>query len=175
MDIHLVPPHNHRVNTTKCAIATFKEHFISALATVDRNCPLQLWEDFLPQVEPTLNLLQFSQRINKEVNGKFNYNKMPLATWGTKGLVYNNPAIRASWALYGTDAYYVGPAINITYAYDSICPVPDNIGWPTGSNYVKHNAPHQHCHQQSKQYYKQRTMPLPLEALSQFPPTQALQ
>jgi hypothetical protein len=56
----LVPPHNHSVNATKCAIATFKEHFISALATVDRNYLLQLWDDFLPQVELTLNLLQFS-------------------------------------------------------------------------------------------------------------------
>ena len=60
MDIHLVPPHNHRVNATKCAIATFKEHFISALATVDRNCLVQLLDDFLPQVELTLNLLQLS-------------------------------------------------------------------------------------------------------------------
>jgi hypothetical protein len=60
MDIHPVPPHNHRVNAAECAIATFKEHFISALATVNRNHPLQLWDDFLPQAELTLNLLQFS-------------------------------------------------------------------------------------------------------------------
>ena len=35
MDIHLAPPHNHRVNVAKRPIATFKEHFISALTTVD--------------------------------------------------------------------------------------------------------------------------------------------
>jgi hypothetical protein len=40
MDIHLVPPHNHRVNAAERAIAIFKEHFISALATVDKDCPL---------------------------------------------------------------------------------------------------------------------------------------
>jgi hypothetical protein len=57
MGIHLVPPHNHRVNTAKRAIATFNEHFISALATVNRNCLLQLWDDFLPEVELPLNLL----------------------------------------------------------------------------------------------------------------------
>jgi hypothetical protein len=62
MDIHLVPPHNHRVNAAKRAITTFKEHFISTLATVNKDCPLQLWDDFLPQVELTLNLLQFSHR-----------------------------------------------------------------------------------------------------------------
>jgi hypothetical protein len=42
MDIHLVPPHNHRVHAAELAIATFKEHFISALATVDKDYPLQL-------------------------------------------------------------------------------------------------------------------------------------
>ena len=48
MDIHLVLLHNHWVNAAECAIATFKEHFIAGLATVDKNCPLQLWDDFLP-------------------------------------------------------------------------------------------------------------------------------
>ncbi len=42
IDAHLVPPHNHRINTAKCAIATFKERYIVGLATVDRNCSLQL-------------------------------------------------------------------------------------------------------------------------------------
>ncbi len=57
MNIHLVAPHNHQVNAAKRVIATFKEHLISALATVDKDCPLQLWTDFLPQVELTLNLI----------------------------------------------------------------------------------------------------------------------
>ncbi len=58
MDIHLVPPHNHQVNVAECAIATFKDHFIVGLAIVARNCPLQLWDEFLHQVELTLNLLR---------------------------------------------------------------------------------------------------------------------
>ena len=66
-------------------------------------------------MELTLNLLQFSRRdptksANKEVNGTYDYNKTPLAPLGTKGLVYEDPANRASWAKHGTDAYYVGPA-----------------------------------------------------------------
>jgi len=60
ISIHLVPPHNHRVNAAERAITTFKEHFITALATVDMHCPLQLWDEFLPQVELTLNMLRFS-------------------------------------------------------------------------------------------------------------------
>jgi hypothetical protein len=59
MSIQLVPPHNHQVNAAEWVIATFKEHFAAALATVDMLCPLQLWDKFLPQVELTLNLLRF--------------------------------------------------------------------------------------------------------------------
>jgi hypothetical protein len=98
MDIHLVPPHNHRVNAAERAIATFKEHFIPALATVNKDCPLQLWDNFLPQVKLTLNLFHFSCRdpnksANEEVNGFFDFNKTPIAPLGTKGLVYEDPAV----------------------------------------------------------------------------------
>jgi hypothetical protein len=49
INIKLVLPHNHRANAAERAIAaTFKEHFIAALATVDQLCPLQLWDEFLP-------------------------------------------------------------------------------------------------------------------------------
>jgi hypothetical protein len=117
LDIQLVPPHNHRVNAAEQAIGTFKEHFVAALTTVDVNCPLQLWDEFLPQVKLTLNLLRFSRRnllvsANHELYGPFNFTKTPLTPLGTKALVYNNPAIRASWAPHATDRYYVGPAVN---------------------------------------------------------------
>jgi hypothetical protein len=59
-DVQLVLPHNHRVNAAERAIATFKEHFVAALATVDTLCPLQLWDIFLLQVKLTFNLLCFS-------------------------------------------------------------------------------------------------------------------
>jgi hypothetical protein len=61
INIQLIPPHNYWVNTAERPIATFKEHFISTLATVDMLCPLQLWDEFLPQVKLTLNMLHFSQ------------------------------------------------------------------------------------------------------------------
>ncbi len=115
MDIHFVPPHNHQVNAAEHAIATFKEHFIVGLATVDRNCPLQLWDAFLNQVKLTLNLLHFSCRdpstsANEEVHGPYDFNKSPIAPIGTIELVYDDPAVRTSWASHGTDAFYIGPA-----------------------------------------------------------------
>jgi len=117
INIQLVPPHNHRVNATERAIATFKEHFIAALTTVDMHCPLQLWDAFLPQVELTLNMLRFSRRnpkksANQEVYGSFDFNKTPLAPLGTRALIYDDPASWASWPPHATDGYYVGPASN---------------------------------------------------------------
>ena len=81
------------------------------------NCPLQLWDEFLLQVELTLNMLCFSRQnpkksANQEVYGNFDFNKTPLAPLGTKVLIYNDPASRASWAPHTTDGYYVGPASN---------------------------------------------------------------
>ncbi len=113
--IQLVPPHNHRVNAAERPITTFKEHFIAALATVDAHCPLQLWDEFLPQVELILNMLRFSCRdptklANQEVYGTFDFNKTPLAPLGTKALIYDDPASRTSWAPHVTNGFYVGPA-----------------------------------------------------------------
>jgi hypothetical protein len=68
INIKLVPAHNHRVNAAKQAIATFKEHFIAALATVDKLCPLQLWDEFLPQVELTLNMHLFLTPQSKPIS-----------------------------------------------------------------------------------------------------------
>jgi hypothetical protein len=60
INIQLIPPHNNWVSAAKRAIATFKEHFITALATIDMLCPIQLLDEFLPQVKLALNMLHFS-------------------------------------------------------------------------------------------------------------------
>ncbi len=58
--LQLVKPHNHRVNTAKHVIQTFKDAFIAALATTDSNFPLQLWDRLTPQVMNTLNMMRAS-------------------------------------------------------------------------------------------------------------------
>jgi len=57
INIQLVEPHDHRVNAAERAIQTFKHHFIAGLATVDIDFPIQLWDEFLPQAQMTLNML----------------------------------------------------------------------------------------------------------------------
>jgi len=114
-DLQLVEPHNHRVNATERAIQTFKDAFIAALATTNRDFPLQLWDKMAPQVQDRLNLLRAS-RINPNIsayealNGPYNWDRYPLAPPGCKAIIYEAPAVRGSWASLGTDAWYLGPS-----------------------------------------------------------------
>ena len=50
--IHLTPVGQHRRNKAERAIRTFKNHFINS------ECPLELWPDFIEQIEFTLNLMR---------------------------------------------------------------------------------------------------------------------
>lgn len=51
------PPNTQRQNAGKRAIQTWKESFMSVLATVDPNFPMHLWCQLLPAVDIQLNLL----------------------------------------------------------------------------------------------------------------------
>jgi hypothetical protein len=117
MNIQLVLPYDHHVNAAEWAIATFEEHFVAALAMVNSLYPLQPWDEFLPQVELTLNLLRFSWcnqavLVNQELYRAFDFNQIPHAPLGTKALVFNDPATRAWWAPHATDGFNIGPANN---------------------------------------------------------------
>ena len=116
-ELLLVEPHNHRVNAAECAIQTFKDHFISALATTDSEFPLQLWDRLTPQVETTLNLMRRS-RIDPSksayevLHGPYDWNRFPLAPPGCKAVIYESPAQRGSWGSRGVDAWYLGPSLD---------------------------------------------------------------
>ena len=55
--LELVPPGCYQRNVVKVAIKAFKQHFLSVLAGVDSDFPWSLWDQLLPQVQLTLNLL----------------------------------------------------------------------------------------------------------------------
>ena len=114
--IQFVEPHQHRVNASERAIQTFKNHFISGLCTAHPQFPIQLWCEFLPQAEITLNLLRKARCNNKlsayaVLEGEFNFDKTPLAPPGTRALVFDDPKKRTSWAPHAKDAWYTGPAL----------------------------------------------------------------
>jgi hypothetical protein len=116
-ELMLVEPNNHRVNAAERAIQTFKDHFVSALATTDSDFPLQLWDRLTQHVETTLNLLRPS-RIDptksayEALHGPYDWNRFPLAPPGCKAVIYEAPESRTSWGSRGTDAWYLGPSLD---------------------------------------------------------------
>jgi hypothetical protein len=117
VDFQLAPPHVHRRNAAERAIQTFKNHFVAGLSSTDEQFPLHLWDRLLPQALLTLNLLRTS-RINPQLSahaqlfGAFDFNRTPLAPPGTRVLIHEKPAVRASWAPHGVPGWYLGPATN---------------------------------------------------------------
>ncbi|KAL7480670.1 hypothetical protein ACHAW6_006341, partial [Cyclotella cf. meneghiniana] len=115
--IQLVNPDDHRVNAAERAIQTWKEHWLSGMGTLDPNCPIQLWCQFIEQGQDTLNLLRVS-RVNPKLSayavleGQFNFDKTPLAPVGTRALILLDPNARKTWQNHALDAWYVGPAKN---------------------------------------------------------------
>ena len=115
--LQLVEPHNHRVNAAERAIQTWKDAFIAALATTDRDFPIQLWDRLTPQVMSTLNMLRAS-RVNPSISayealhGPYDWNRYPLAPLGCKAVIYKDGDVRGSWASRGVDGWYLGPSAN---------------------------------------------------------------
>ena len=116
IDFQLAPPHTHRRNAAERAIRTFKNHLIAGLCSLDPDCPLGLWDRFLPQAELTLNMLRGS-RINPKLSayeaiyGGYDFNRTPIAPPGTRVLVHDKPSMRESWAPHASRGWYVGPAL----------------------------------------------------------------
>jgi hypothetical protein len=124
------PPHLHRQNAAERAIQTFKNHFVAGLCSVDKQFPMNLWCELLPQATLTLNLMRTS-RINPTISaathlyGQFDFKRMPLTPPGTRAVAHVKPKARRSWAPHGEYAWYIGPAPGHYRCYTV---------WMTGTN-----------------------------------------
>ena len=111
----LIPPHLHRTNAAKCAIATYKDHLIAGLSSCDPPFPLHLWYIITPQEILTLNMLRPScinpcLSAEAQLNGALDFNRTPLAPPGTKFLVFEAPGVCRTWAPHGVTGWYIGSA-----------------------------------------------------------------
>ena len=75
-----------------------------------------LWDELLPQAELTLNLLRSSRvcpniSAYAHLNGIFNFNATPLAPPGVRAILFKDPKQRTSYGTHGTEAFYLGPAL----------------------------------------------------------------
>jgi hypothetical protein len=83
---------------------------------------MHLWYRFLPQAILTLNMLRTS-RINPKISavthldGKYEYNRSPMAPPGTRIIAHETPNRRRTWATHGQDGWYIGPALEHYHCY----------------------------------------------------------
>jgi hypothetical protein len=103
VEYQLVPPHCHRRNAAEHAIRTFKEHFVSGIASANPDFPLQLWDCLWPQAEMTLNLLRTSRQHPQlsapaHYNSMIYYTKTDLAPPGCNIIAHEKPSQRRTWA-----------------------------------------------------------------------------
>jgi hypothetical protein len=122
VDFQLVPPGIHRRNAAERAIRTFKNHFIAGLCSVNKNFPIHLWDQLLPQAEIMLNLLRGScinpkLSARAQVHGTFDFNRTPLGPPGCRVLAHAKPDKRKTWAPHGLYGGYVGPALDTYRCY----------------------------------------------------------
>lgn len=123
VQVQFVPPYSHRANYAESTIRNFKNHFISIIAGVHNNFPLNLWDDILEQTLITFNSLK-PYAINPKISAyhgiygqQYDFIRHPLAPIGTKVLCYESPPNRSSWASHGVDGFYIGPALSHEKCY----------------------------------------------------------
>ena len=149
-----VPPNNHRVNKAERAIRTWKNHFISILATADPSFPVNLWDKLLFQSELTLNLLRSSGctphiSAYHQLHGKYDYSSHPIGPLGCKVLVFEPPSVRLTYGPHGEEGFYIGPAMKHYRCFDvwvtktKHTRVTDTLSWHLASPLVIPNTtPH---------------------------------
>jgi hypothetical protein len=138
--VEIAPPANHRTLKAERHISTWKNHFISTLATCDPSFPMDAWEFLIPHAEFTLNLLRPSYSLPTQsaweaVCGTYDLNAVPLAPPGTRAVILDDPNKRGSWAAHGTECFYVSPAFTHYRCYTFYIPstratrISDSIAW----------------------------------------------
>ena len=98
----------HRQNAAERAIRTFKNHFVAGLCSSHAEFWIHLWCRFIPQATLTLDLLQtpildIRKSAEEQLNGTFNFNKVPLAPPGKKIIIHEKPSQRPAWAPHGVN------------------------------------------------------------------------
>jgi hypothetical protein len=102
VEYQLVQSHCRIHNAAERAICTFKEHFVTGLAS---------------QAEMTLNLLRKSRQHPQlspaaHYHGMVDYKKTDFAPPGCKIIAHENPSKQQTWAPHGQHGYSLGPAMH---------------------------------------------------------------
>ena len=116
VEYQLVPQHIHQRNATEQAIITYKNHLIAVLYACDPKFSSREWDRLLLQCNITLNLLRSAKHnlslyVYASLLDNFDFNKTPMTPPGTKTVACDESNNRLSWAVYGTEAWYIFPSM----------------------------------------------------------------
>ena len=108
-----VSPDTHRCNLAECAIRAFKNHYLAILAGVDKNFVIYLWDRLAPQAVLMLNLLRQAHATPamsayESINGKFDYNSLPLVLLGCAVQMHEAPGHQKTWVAHALNGWYIG-------------------------------------------------------------------
>ena len=115
--VQYVPPGSHRTLPAERGIQSYKNHFISSVSHMHPDCPLQLWANFMPQIEVTLAcLLPYS--LDPKISSyegiygvKYDFNAHPMHPVGTLTLAFTPTTSREAWEPHGMKGFMLGPAL----------------------------------------------------------------
>ena len=115
-DYQLVPPNIHRRNALECSVRTFKAHFLSILAGVAPDYPLNIWGLLLPQTELTLNLIHQATLDPTILAWEYfqypsNYDTTPIGPLGCNFIINKKTPTRNSWDFCGSAAWIIGVSL----------------------------------------------------------------
>ena len=120
--------YDHRANSTKRAIGTFKNHFTAILSGCDCQFPLSLSCSLLAQAEIAVNLLQPSCTNPKlsayhQVFGIFDFNSTLMAALVTQVIIPKSQHKSTFASQHGTSGWYIDPAPHHYHNYKIYDPV----------------------------------------------------
>ncbi len=124
--MQLVPSDTHRRNLAERVIQTFKSHFIAILAGVNSLFPMSLWDRLVPLAVMTLNLLRQANKTPSVsayefVNGKFDYNKFPLAPLGCAVEMHESTNRQKTWDPHSLSSWYIGTSMEHYRCHKIFC------------------------------------------------------
>ena len=118
IDAQFQSPGNHRSNFAERAIRTFKNHFISTLASVHPTFPPDLWDLLIPITNLTINHLRPS-KLGPSISAyagihgaNIDFAKYPIHPPGQLIVVHERPDGRPTWSHHGLRGFYLGPAMH---------------------------------------------------------------
>ncbi len=122
----MVPPDTHRRNLAERAIQTFKSHFLAILAGFNPLFPMTLWDRLVLQAVLTLNLLRQAKADPKMsayefVQGKMDYNKMPLAPLGCAVQMHKSTSRQKTWDTHSLNGWYLGTSPKHYWCHNIFC------------------------------------------------------